>query len=85
MRFSTVAAITATLVAASGVAGCGGSSSSSSSGLATKALAPEKQGAGGGAAFGDVAGQAVAVAGPGKAPSTRHCVRTTGCRRCRRP
>ena len=68
MRFSTVAAITATLVAASGVAGCGGSSSSSSSGLATKALAPEKQGAAGGAAFGDVAGQADALAGPGKAP-----------------
>ena len=67
MRFSTVAAITATLVAASGVAGCGGSSSSSSSGLAAKALAPEKQGAGGGAAFGDVAGQSVAVAGAGKA------------------
>ena len=68
MRFSTVAAITATLVAASGVAGCGGSSSSSSSGLATKALAPEKQGAAGGAAFGDVSGQADALAGPGKAP-----------------
>ena len=69
MRFSTVAAITATLVAASGVAGCGGSSSGSSSGAATLAPAAEKHGAaGGGAAFGDVSGQADALAGPGKAP-----------------
>lgn len=69
MRFSTVAAITAVLVAASGVAGCSGSSSSSSSGAGTLAPAPEKQGAGGGgAAFGDVSGQADALAGPGKAP-----------------
>jgi hypothetical protein len=67
MRISTVAAITAIMVAASGVAGCSGSSSGSS-GSATKALAPEKHGSAGGAAFGDVSGQAVAVAGPGKAP-----------------
>jgi hypothetical protein len=65
MRFSTVAAITAILVAASGVAGCSGSSS----GAGASAQAPEKQGAGGGgAAFGDASGQAVAVAGQGKAP-----------------
>jgi hypothetical protein len=69
MRFSTVAAITATLVAASGLAGCSGSSSGSSGGAGTLAPAPEKQGAGGGgAAFGDVSGQADALAGPGKAP-----------------
>jgi Domain of unknown function (DUF4349) len=68
MRFSTVAAITAVLVAASGVAGCGGSSSGSGSAARTLAPAPEKQGsAGGGAAFGDVSGEAVAVAGPAKA------------------
>ena len=70
MRLSTVVAITAVLVAASGVAGCSGSSSSSSSGLATKALAPENQGAGGGAAFGDVSGQAATVAGPTQAQRT---------------
>jgi hypothetical protein len=65
MRFSTVAAITAILVAASGVAGCSGSSS----GAGASAQAPERQGAGGGgAAFGDASGQAVAVAGQGKAP-----------------
>jgi hypothetical protein len=65
MRFSTVAAITAILVAASGVAGCSGSSS----GAGASAQAPERQGAsGGGAAFGDVSGRAVAVAGPGNAP-----------------
>jgi hypothetical protein len=69
MRFSTVAAITAILVAASGVAGCSGSSSGSSGAAGTLAPAAEKHGAaGGGAAFGDVSGQAVAVAGPGKAP-----------------
>jgi hypothetical protein len=69
MRFSTVAAITAILVAASGVAGCSGSSSGSSNGARTLAPAAEKHGAaGGGAAFGDVSGQAVTVAGPGKAP-----------------
>ena len=50
MRFSTVAAITAVLVAASGVAGCSGSSSSSGSGAGTTAPAPEKQATGGGAA-----------------------------------
>lgn len=69
MRFSTVAAITAILVAASGVAGCSGSSSGSSNGARTLAPAAEKHGAGGGgAAFGDVSGQADALAGPGKAP-----------------
>jgi hypothetical protein len=64
MRFSTVVAITAVLVAASGVAGCSGSSSGSST-----APAPERQGAsGGGAAFGDVSNGSVAIAGPGQAP-----------------
>ena len=69
MRFSTVAAITAILVAASGVAGCSGSSSGSSNGARTLAPAAEKHGsAGGTAAFGDASGQADALAGPGKAP-----------------
>jgi hypothetical protein len=61
MRFSTVAAITAILVAASGVAGCSGSSSGSGSGSATTAPAPEKLGNG----VGTVAGDALAT--PGKA------------------
>jgi len=65
MRFSTVAAITAVLVAASGVAGCSGSSSSSG----TTAPGPEKRAVGsmsgsGGAVAGD------AVASPGKAAHT---------------
>ncbi len=65
MRFSTVAAITAVLVAASGVAGCSGSSS----GAGTLAPAAEKHGAvGGGSAVGNVSRDAVAVAGPGQAP-----------------
>jgi hypothetical protein len=68
MRFSTVAAITAILVAASGVAGCGGSSSGSSSAAGTLAPAEKHGAAGGSAAFGDVSGQADALAGPGKAP-----------------
>ena len=38
--------------------------------MATKALAPENQGAGGGAAFGDVSGQAATVAGPTQAQHT---------------
>jgi hypothetical protein len=70
MRRSTVVAITAVLVAASGVAGCGGSSSGSGSGAETLAPAPEKHSAGGVAAFGDVSGKAVAVAGPAKAQHT---------------
>jgi Domain of unknown function (DUF4349) len=66
MRFSTVAAITAVLVAASGMAGCSGSSSGSGSGPATTAPAPEKRGAdAGSAALGDSRGVA-AVAGPGQ-------------------
>ena len=65
MRFSTVAAITAVLVAASGAAGCSGSSSSSG----TTAPGPEKRAVGsmsgsGGAVAGD------AVASPGKAAHT---------------
>jgi len=65
MRFSTVAAITAVLVAASGVAGCSGSSSSSG----TTAPGPEERAVGsmsgsGGAVAGD------AVASPGKAAHT---------------
>jgi hypothetical protein len=65
MRFSTVAAITAVLVAASGVAGCSGSSSSSG----TTAPGPEKRAVGsmsgsGGAVAGD------AVAAPGTAAHT---------------
>ncbi len=65
MRFSTVAAITVVLVAASGVAGCSGSSSGSSSGTAT--TAPEKlANGGGGAVLGDVSGSAAPVAGPGQ-------------------
>jgi hypothetical protein len=69
MRFSTVAAITAVLVAASGVAGCSGSSSGSSSQSATTTPAAEKHGAvGGGSAVGNVSRDAVAVAGPGQAP-----------------
>src|SRR5438046_1432562 len=68
MRFSTVAAITAVLVAASGVAGCSGSSSGSGSGSATTAPAPEKLStANGGAALGDVSGAAAPVARPGQA------------------
>ena len=67
MRFSTVAAITAVLVAASGVAGCSGSSSGSSRGLATTAPAPEKLGTGvGNAVLGDASGAATPVAGPGR-------------------
>jgi hypothetical protein len=61
MRFSTVAAITAILVAASGVAGCSGSSS----GSATTAPAPEKRAVGSMSASGGVAGDALAA--PGKA------------------
>lgn len=63
MRRSTAIALMAVLVAASGVAGCGGSSSGSS------AAAPpaEKHAASGSAAFGDVSRDAAAVAGPGKA------------------
>jgi len=53
MRFSTVAAITAVLVAASGVAGCSGSSSSSG----TTAPGPEKR------AVGSMSGSGGAVAG----------------------
>ena len=65
MRFSTVAAITAVLVAASGMAGCSGSSSSSG----TTAPGPEERAVGsmsgsGGAVAGD------AVASPGKAAHT---------------
>ena len=65
MRFSTVAAITAVLVAASGVAGCSGSSSSSG----TTAPGPEKRAVGsmsgsGGAVAGD------AVTAPGNAAHT---------------
>ena len=70
MRFSTVAAITAVLVAASGVAGCSGSSSSSGSGAGTKAPAPEKQGAGGGAACSVTSRGEAALAGPGA--TTQH-------------
>jgi hypothetical protein len=63
MRFSTVAAITAVLVAASGVAGCSGSSSGSG---ATTAPAPERQAVGSmsGSGGGIVAGDALAA--PGK-------------------
>jgi len=65
MQFGTVAAITAVLVATSGVAGCSGSSSGSGSGSATTAPAPEKLGAGGSnAVLGDVSG--APVAGPGQ-------------------
>ena len=65
MRFSTVAAITAVLVAASGVAGCSGSSSGSGSGSATTAPAPEKLATGGSnAVVGDVSG----AAGLGQTP-----------------
>jgi hypothetical protein len=63
MRFSTVAAITGVLVAASGVAGCSGSSS----GSGATAHEPEKVGtAGGGSVLGDVSRAAGAVAGPGQ-------------------
>jgi hypothetical protein len=68
MRFSTVAAITAVLVAAAGVAGCSGSSSSAGSGSATTAPAPEKQAVGSMSASGGVAGDALAA--PGKASHT---------------
>src|SRR2546421_13127136 len=62
MRFSTVAAITAVLVAASGVAGCSGSSSSSG----TTAAGPEKRAVGGmSGSGGAVAGDAVAAPGKG--------------------
>jgi hypothetical protein len=64
MRFSKMAAITAVLVAASGVAGCSGSSSSAGSGSATTAPAPEKQAVGSMSASGGVAGDALAA--PGK-------------------
>ena len=66
MRFSTVAAITAVLVAASGVAGCSGSSSSSG----TTAPGPEKRAVGSMSSSGGgiVAGDAVAV--PGNAAHT---------------
>jgi len=65
MRFSTVAAITAVLVAASGVAGCSGSSSSSG----TTAPGPEKRAVGSmSGSGGAVAGDAVAV--PGNAAHT---------------
>jgi hypothetical protein len=68
MRFSTVAAITAVLVVASGVAGCSGSSSGSGSGSATTAPAPEKQVAsGGGSAVDDITHSEAAVAGQGQA------------------
>ena len=71
MRFSTVAAITTILVAASGVAGCSGSSSGSGSGSATTAPAPEKLGTGGSnAVLGDVSGAAAQVAEPGQ--TTQH-------------
>lgn len=63
MRRSTAMALMALLVAASGVAGCGGSSSGSSA----AAPAPERLGASGGSALGDVSRDAVAVAGPAKA------------------
>jgi hypothetical protein len=66
MRFSTMAAITAVLVAASGVAGCSGSSSSAGSGVGTTAPGPVKQAVGGGtASFGDVSSGEATVAGPG--------------------
>jgi hypothetical protein len=65
MRFSTVAATTAVLLAASGVAGCSGSSSGSGSGSATTAPAPEKQAVGSMSASGGVVGDALAA--PGKA------------------
>jgi hypothetical protein len=72
MRFSTVAATTAILLAASGVAGCSGSSSGSGSGSATTAPAPEKQAAnGGGSAVGDITHSEAAVAGQGQAASLR--------------
>jgi Domain of unknown function (DUF4349) len=66
MRFSTVAAITAVLVAASGVAGCGGSSSGSS----TAAPEPQKQAAGGatGSPGGIAAEDALAATATGTAP-----------------
>src|SRR4051794_30647405 len=66
MRFSTVAAITAVLVAASGVAGCSGSSS----GSGTAAHEPEKQAAGiaTGSAGGFAAGDALAPTATGTAP-----------------
>jgi hypothetical protein len=60
MRFSTMAAITAVLVAASGVAGCSGSSSSSG----TTAPGPEKRAVGSmSGSGGAVAGDAVAASG----------------------
>jgi len=61
MRFSTVAAITAVLVAASGVAGCSGSSSSSG----TTAPGPEKRAVGSMSSSGGgiVAGDAAAAPG----------------------
>lgn len=71
MRFSTVAAITAVLVAASGVAGCSGSNSSAGSGAGTTAPAPVKQATGGGASMlGDVSSGEAALAGPGA--TTQH-------------
>jgi len=66
MRFSTVAAITAVLLAASGVAGCSGSSSGSGSGSATTAPAGKLGSGGGSAVLGDVSGAAAPVAGPGE-------------------
>ena len=78
MRFSTMAAITAVLVAASGVAGCSSSSSSAGSGAGTTAPPPVKQdvgSSGGTASFGDVSSGA--VAGPGTA-AQHTSVRTHG-------
>jgi len=65
MRFSTVAVITAVLVAASGVAGCSGSSS----GSASTAHEPEKQAVGSmsGNGGGIAAGDALATPAAGKA------------------
>ena len=72
MRFSTVAAITAILVAASGVAGCSGSSS----GAGTMAPAPGKGTFGEGASAGGIARDAMAA--PGSiVPAAQHAAVST--------
>jgi hypothetical protein len=76
MRFSTVAAITAVLVAASGVAGCSGSSSGSSSGAAAATPAPQKLAFGEGASAGGIARDAMTAPGS-NAPATQHAAVST--------
>ena len=85
MRFSTVAAITAVLVAASGVAGCSGSSSSSSTAGASGGAAALGQKASSGGVAGPVAAgapshtaQDALVTAPPSLPQLRSTVIKTG-------